>query len=99
MKNIGQVSTNILLAGILGLLFLIWQRTPDPSPLAPTLGDFAALKGNTYALQALRKRLPLVETNANITNSSISVDANITNSSIPVDANITNHLINVLPLR
>lgn len=99
MKNIGQISTNILLAGILVLLFLIWKRTPDPAPVAPTLGDFAALKGNTLALQTLRMRLPLVETNANITNSSISVDANITNSSVPVDANITNKSIQVFPLR
>ena len=73
MKNTAQTLTNILLAGILAVLFLIWQRMP------PVIGDFTAAKDNKDALAALAARQPLVRANlsepirVDVDNSTLSV--------------------------
>lgn len=54
MKLTSQIVTNVLLAAILTVLVLIWQRMP------PTLGDFLALKSNKEAHIALQAKQPVV---------------------------------------
>ena len=57
MKSNSQILTNILLAGILAVLFLIWQRMP------PVFGDLIAAKGDKDAVAAVVARQPLVHAN------------------------------------
>ena len=73
MKTIASILTNILLAGILAVLVLIWQRMP------PVVSDFTAAKDNKEALAALAARQPLIRANlsepirVDVENSSLSV--------------------------
>lgn len=75
MKYLPQILTNILLAGILAVLVLIWQRMP------PVVGDFTAAKDNKEALAALAARQPIIRANTNLSEP-IRVDVN--NSTLDV---------------
>ena len=72
MKFSQHLATNILLAGVLVLLVLIWHRMP------PTAGEIAAAKGSDR--KALTMRQPVVR--ATITD---TLDVNVENTSLDVE--------------
>jgi hypothetical protein len=76
MKSIADITTNLLLAIIALILFLIWHRMP------PTVAEIAAAKGADR--KALTMKQPVVKAVIPDT-----IDVNVENSSLDVDVGNT----------